>query len=243
MGDAKAIEVLRALRDKQPINIKGIYEAVRGSLSSIEQKVNFLINAGLICETKQMGRGRFLALTPKGMGFIEILNWLEKPRGAKAPDTSRIEVKPMKWIILLLHTLHEIKGSTRLEKLLFLLKEEFKVVREPFYSFQPYMFGPFSAQILKDVRSLWEAGLVEIEDEVFEAKEFSDFAYIRRTYKLTNQGQKAAQRLFEKLDKDVKRALFDLKAYNSMNLANLLDYVYKTYPQYSPPPDEKLGLK
>lgn len=225
-------------------NIKGIYEVVRGSMSTIQQKVNALIDAGLIHEIKESGRGRFLALTARGKGITEILNWLEKPRGARTV-TEPIENLPMKWIFLLLHTLHEIKGSTRLEKLLFLLKEEFKVVTEPFYTFQPYMFGPFSAQVLEDAKTLWETGLVEIKDEIFEAKEFSDFAYIRRTYRLTDEGRKEAERLFKELTNkpSVKQALFNMKAYNSMNLANLLDYVYKMYPQYSPPSDERLGLK
>ena len=237
LSETKAIEILEVLSDK-PNNIRGIHKIIGGSLSTIIERVKLLQEADLIQETE--GRGKFLELTKRGESVIAVCKWIDTP----SPVSRKVEIledEPKKWILILLHSLGEIKGSTRLEKLLFLLKEKFKAVGKPFYQFEPYYFGPFSAQILEDVTLLREMGLIEIENEVFEPRsEFTDAIFIRKAYKLTVDGKAEAKEIFEDTvsrKPEIGKALFRLREYNSMPLSNLLNHIYTEYPQYSPPHD------
>jgi uncharacterized protein YwgA len=138
-----------------------------------------------------------------------------------------------KWILALLHALGgKIKGSTRLQKLLFLLKQEFDVVGDRFYEFRALHFGPFSAEIIEDVRGLERAGLIDIEIEVFEPEELFEDGVTRRTYKLSIGGEKIAFETFNKLPDKTKRALLSLRRFNEMALKELIGYVYSKYPEY-----------
>ena len=237
LSETKAIKILEALRN-QPNNIRGIHRIVGGSLSTIIERVKSLQKADLIQETE--GPGKFLKLTKRGESVIAVCKWMDTP----SPVLRKVEItkdEPKKWILVLLHSLGEIKGSTRLEKLLFLLKEKFEVVDKPFYKFEPYYFGPFSVQILEDVRTLRDMGLIEIENEVFEPpSEFSDAIFVRKAYRLTEDGRAKAKEVFKDTvsrKPEIGKALFCLREYNSMPLSNLLNHIYTEYPQYSPPPD------
>jgi len=207
-------------------------------LSTIIERVRSLQSRGLIEET--VGPGKFLRLTKQGKTVTAVCKWIDIP--LRVPrKTEFAEDDPKKWILVLLHSLGEIKGSTRLEKLLFLLKEKFEVVERAFYRFEPYYFGPFSSQILEDVKLLRDMGLIEIENEVFEPRsEFSDTIFVRKTYRLTEDGIAKASEVFEDFisrNPPVRKALFNIREYNSIPLSNLLNIIYTEYPQYSPPPD------
>lgn len=237
LSETKAIEILEALSDEAN-NVRGIHRIVGGSLSTIVERVRSLQEAGLIREIE--GHGKFLELTNKGKSIITVCKWMDTP----SPVSREVEIsedEPRKWILVLLHYLGEIKGSTRLEKLLFLLREKYRVVENTFYQFEPYYFGPFSPQILEDVKLLRDMGLIEIENEVFEPRsEFSDAIFVRKSYRLTENGRVEADEIFEKTlsrRPEIGKALYDLREYNSMPLSNLLNRIYTEYPQYSPPHD------
>ena len=207
-------------------------------MSTIIERVKSLQEADLIQEIE--GPGKFLQLTKRGKSVIAVCKWMDTP----SPVLRKVEIskdEPKKWILVLLHYLGEIKGSTRLEKLLFLLKEKFDVVDKSFYEFQPYYFGPFSAQILEDVKLLRDMGLIEIDNEVFEPpSKFSDAIFVRKTYRLTEEGRVKSEENFEATvskKPEIGKALFRLREYNSMPLSNLLTHIYTEYPQYSPPAD------
>lgn len=237
LSETKAIEILEALRNKSN-NIRGIQKIVGGSLSTIIERVKSLQKANLIQETE--GPGKFLELTKRGKSVIAVCKWMDTP-SLVSRKVEIAEDEPRKWILVLLHYLGEIKGSTRLEKLLFLLKEKYGMVGKSFYKFEPYYFGPFSVQILEDVTMLRDMGLIEIENEVFEPRsQFSDAIFIRKAYRLTENGTAKAKEVFEyalSRKPDIGKALFGLREYNSMPLSNLLNRIYTEYPQYSPPPD------
>lgn len=237
LSETKSVAILEALRNNSN-NIRGIQRMVGGSLSTIIARVKSLLEADLIQETE--GHGKFLKLTKRGESVIAVCEWIDMPSlSARKAEIS--EDEPKKWILVLLHYLGEIKGSTRLEKLLFLLKEKFGVVGKRFYKFEPYYFGPFSAEILDDVKLLRDMGLIEIENEVFEPRsQFSDAIFIRKAYRLTEHGRAMAKEIFEgtlSRKPEIGKALFGLREYNSMYLSNLLNRIYTEYPQYSPPPD------
>lgn len=234
LGEAKAIDLLLALL-QGPKYVRQLHREVGGSTSTIEARVNRLIQAGLIQEVKGTAPGkRVLELTNRGKAVAINLAFLKEFSVKIKLEPETFLEGPRKWILALLYVLGPIRGSTRLEKLLFLLKEQFKVVHESFYDFKPHLFGPFSATVLNDARVLQEAGLIDIEYEIFETHPFSDLVFIRRTYILTEAGKEVAKFIYEKLaaETKVKEALSELRWYNSMPLNLLLQYIYKTYPEY-----------
>lgn len=234
LAETKAADILYEL-EKGPKNVRGLQEALGGGFTTIEQRINTLESEGLIEEAKDQGPGRVVCLSERGKGVIGVLHWFE----TNPPDQiskALIEGEGT-WILVILRVLGVVKGSTRLEKLLFLLKEKFKVVEGPSYEFKPYRFGPYSPKVLDDARNLQSAGLVAITEETFEVHDLSDFVYARKNYMITDKGSKVADALVESLSPDAKQALYKLKMYNSMSLQDLLDFVYQNFPQFSPPND------
>jgi len=233
MIERKAVEILRLL-EKEPLHVRALHRRVGGSLATVVQKINELVRVGLITQT-DMGNRKVLHLTSKGKMVLEMLRSM-----SMIPEEKQVESVDImgraKWILFLLYALGgKIKGSTRLDKLIFLLSKKFEIIEDVDYEFTPYLFGPFSAQILNDARGLQSMGLIEIEDEAFEAHDMSDFIYIRRNYRLTPKGRKIARKIYEQLTKksDVRKVLSELRKLNSMPLHELLDYVYREFPEYA----------
>jgi len=231
--ERKALEIL-SLLEKKPLHIRGLHRQMGGSLTTVVQKVNDLVKAGLVDQI-DVGNRRVLRLTPRGKAVLAMLRGMGMVPGEKRVERINIAGRA-KWILFLLYALGgRIKGSTRLEKLLFLLNKKLKIIENGVYEFRPYLFGPFSAQILSDARALQSMGLIEIEDEAFEAHEMSDFIYIRKSYRLTPEGVKIARKVYEQLitRSNIRKVLPELRKFNSMPLHELLDYVYREFPEYA----------
>jgi len=234
LSRSKAIEILLALLDG-PKHVRLLHREVGGSVSTIESRVRELIDARLIKEVEESATGRrVLELTSTGRALAIALNKIMEST-TKTKVTGDILEGRRRWILILLYVLGAIKGSTRLEKLLFLLKEEFKVVDEPFYDFTPYLFGPFSAEALNDAKLLRDAGLIEIIEETLDFSPLSDWIVIRKTYRLTEAGKEIARHLlFEELRRrpEMREVLRKLQQFNVMPLDELLSYIYKNYPEF-----------
>ncbi|MCD6537393.1 winged helix-turn-helix transcriptional regulator [Candidatus Bathyarchaeota archaeon] len=229
----KALEIL-CLLEKKPLHIRGLHRQVGGSLTTVVQRVDELVKAGLIAQMEVENR-KVLRLTSRGKMILAMLRSIGMIPGGKR--TEKVDVAGRsKWILFLLYALGgRIKGSTRLEKLLFLLSKKFKIIEEGVYEFRPYLFGPFSAQVLNDAQGLQSMGLIEIEDEIFGAHDMSDFIYIRKNYQLTQEGMKIARKIYEQLiaKSDVRKVLPELRKLNFMPLHELLDYIYREFPEYA----------
>lgn len=233
LSRSKAVDILLSLLEG-PKHIRLLHREVGGSTSTIESRVRELIRAGLIKEAEGSTPARkILELTDSGRIISMIISRV-------MGSTSKVRLAggllegPRRWILLLLYVLGEVKGSTRLEKLLFLLKEEFKVVGEDFYHFTPYLFGPFSPEALNDARLLRDAGLIEIKEETFDIPLLSDWIIIRKSYRLTRAGMEVAKRLFEDLKEraELREVFRKLQHYNTQPLNVLLNYIYEKYPEY-----------
>jgi len=88
-----------------------------------------------------------------------------------------------------------VKGRTRLQKTIYLLKHKYK---SPFgFSFRHYYYGPYSDD-LADALSLLEAA-----DLVKEKGEMLDINLIRYNYELTEKGQEFCKDLASKVKKEV----------------------------------------
>ncbi len=92
-------------------------------------------------------------------------------------------------LILLLHNSkeHRIKGRTRFQKIVYLLKNQEINFQ---YEFRPYLYGPYSVNLKKDIRMLTKLGLLEEESQEIE---FDGVVYDRYVYSLTEEGRQVAE--------------------------------------------------
>jgi len=143
----------------------------------------------------------------------------------------------------------EIKGITRLEKLMFLLIKEgsYEEILAQEITFEAYDFGPYSAELYDLLESLNMMSIVKIrEEKTSNIKDIIDMYYaeaegqIEETaekmeiYSLTeNRGIKIAKKLLNvRVTSEEFNRIEEIKAkYNTLNLDDLLKYVYRTYPQ------------
>jgi DNA-binding HxlR family transcriptional regulator/uncharacterized protein YwgA len=232
LGEGRSIDILLALLD-QNTHIRGLQRKIGGSLSTIKQRVDELLQAGLIREAGERVGYRDLELTNKGRSIALIIRSLET-LSREDYDVAILPRGKQKWILILLHGLGRVKGTTRLEKLLFLLKEQFNVVSGSFYRFKPYFLGPYSPELPRDVVRLFKAELLDIEEDLLDAGELSDWIFFEKTYTLTKEGTEKAKDLYDDLSEKIKirEAIEGLQEYNSMPLNFLLSYTWRKFPEY-----------
>jgi uncharacterized protein len=142
-------------------------------------------------------------------------------------------------------------GITRLEKLVFLLKQETDFdseVYEPF-AFEAYHYGPYSREIydavdfLKAMKLMSERQVdvssgLDVSEEVEALDPYDalgeDDRYIERQLELTEDGMAVANVLSTRVSAIGKEALKTIKdKYGTMPLRQLLRYVYERYPAYA----------
>lgn len=144
----------------------------------------------------------------------------------------------------------DIRGITKLEKLIYLLLKEGSfedysdIIKE--YTYKPYDFGPYSEGVYDNIEALKSMNLLEVREEKFENfkevvdgmiyKYNEDEEYLPKQktveiYKLNDRGKKVAEHLEKTLTSNEKRNIEGIKdRYNEMSLKELLQYVYTKYP-------------
>jgi len=121
----------------------------------------------------------------------------------------------------------EMRGKTRLQKLVFLSQKEFE--GEFDFNFDKAPLGPLSYNLLNKVDELTELGLINrIEDK-------TDFGYKVFKYKITKEGENflefgKAKALISKKTIDANKKV--INRYWKMNHVELLDYVHEKYPKF-----------
>jgi len=223
---AKGVEILCALLDGG-MGVREIRESVGGSNTTIKQRLEELQEEGLIKEEFFATRPkRLMKLTEKGkkltQSFVDS-GFVRKPMLRKLRG---------KWILLLLHFFKEIESRTRLMKILFLLKNEGGFRKGNFHRFKPYIYGPFSKDIIFDLEELQDREFIELEYRQHPKHEFGKKAGIY-IYRLTTKGESLVTELLEHVSPDTIRKIKKLKRFNRMQLTRLLEYVYKHYPRYT----------
>lgn len=151
-----------------------------------------------------------------------------------------------------------INGITRLEKLVFLIKQEAKILSSnagtETFSFIPYKMGPWTPEIYDEVDFLESLGLIttrsspatESAGEVEEEHLFDELIVAKyqkneqpstegnKEYKLTEKGKAKAEKAWTQLSKEERDFLINLKRkFNHMNLKQFLRYIYKKYPEFA----------
>lgn len=126
----------------------------------------------------------------------------------------------------------EVKGTTKLEKLPFLLEREYGVPLKDFYKYFAYLHGPYSPEVIKASIILAYYNFINIREEVYPSKVEGEKELILRVYELTEEGKDFAKELFENLPDDVKAKMINLKRFAQMTTKELLNYVYTKYPEF-----------
>lgn len=164
-----------------------------------------------------------------------------------------------------------VEGITRLEKLIFLLKEEKGFLKdkpdEDSFTFIPFKMGPWSSEVYDEVDFLESLGLINKDsnekqspadvahnDELFDGMildkyqkgslVFSDEK--TEVFKLTEKGKKKAKEIWDRLPKEEQEKIIAVKKkFNTMNLKQFLRYVYRKYPEYTTASEikEYLGIR
>jgi hypothetical protein len=113
----------------------------------------------------------------------------------------------------------------RIMKGLFLLRMEAKEELPEFYEFEPYLYGPCSFGVYRDLTSLVANGHVD---------EFPAFPSRWNYYRLTGVGCERARGVLDSLPSHLVEKMTSLKQLvTGMSFLNLLRYVYERYPDYA----------
>lgn len=126
---------------------------------------------------------------------------------------------------------HKIDGRTRLQKLVFLAQKEASSELPSEYTFIPYDYGPFSANLLHEIEDLDEKGYVQ-ENKV------PGVNGMKYQYKLTEEGAEYVDEHFEELDDSDAEAISETAdfiegMYSDTPISRLLEHVYNNYPKYA----------
>lgn len=126
-----------------------------------------------------------------------------------------------------------VEGRTRMQKMLFLLQQEYKSCDFQ-YKYHAYDYGPYSSTLQTDLDELIDEGLLEEEDQALPSGKY------KYRYSITKKGIKHVESALsdprnKKLQlKQIYRSSEKIKAFaNSANLNDLLKYVYAKYPEYT----------
>ena len=229
---SKSVEILLQLLNG-PSYVRELVSKVGGSAQTVEMRIQELMKEGLVTEEvwEAWPFRKMLKLTDRGKNVAGLLKVEQSLFSVAKRIGSEEALNRGRWLLAVLHAMGgTVKGATRLQKLLFLLKREHGV--ETPYNFTPYMFGPHSPDVLEDAIELETAGYLRIDEEVFDTTLAGD-CIVERRYQLTPTGAKVAERICEELQEEQRRALSALKRFNEMRLTDLLKYVYTRYPKES----------
>ncbi|MFA5838245.1 MAG: hypothetical protein WC837_14965 [Bellilinea sp.] len=116
----------------------------------------------------------------------------------------------------------KIFTPVQVQKLFFLLDKNISAfIDGPVFDFQPYNYGPFDKSVYCTLEELHTDGFVEIIP-------FNS----RSNYRLTNEGQIEAKKIFSKLDQVSRAYITNVSNFVlSLSFSELVSAIYKAYPE------------
>ena len=145
-----------------------------------------------------------------------------------------------------------IQGTTRLQKLMFLLEQEtgLRTTSGPEFDFTAYKFGPVSKELYDDLEKLENLGFLQsdpvaeaspteldeyglaFDDLMGDEEQESKEAFEEKRYRLTPKGLEWLKaRSDPRKDKDALERIRRVKSqYGGLSLHDLLHHVYTKYP-------------
>lgn len=121
-------------------------------------------------------------------------------------------------LLALLKLVPEIRGRTRLQKIVFLGQKELGL--PPLFDYSKHYYGPYSKDLIDTIdQMIMQGDIVENEENLGE--------YTRYTYKLSDQ-EKSVQESIPDLSLDLE-SKDALKKLSNVPLKKILEYVYSKY--------------
>lgn len=152
--------------------------------------------------------------------------------------------RPTDTLFILFYFAREIRGITKVQKLLFIIEEETnfgeKYRDKITLDFEGYKMGPFSPEVYDEIEFLLNLGALEKEPiehkgmdnyeiEKFDKEEGSE-GLSGKLFRITDKGDMIAEDLISLIDEEDEKQLKNkITKYNSMTLMELLEYVYLNY--------------
>ncbi len=139
-------------------------------------------------------------------------------------------------LLLLLRAARAVWGTTRLQKLLFLVGKETKATTAvpDYFQHVAYTFGPFDQAVYQDVEALKKRGLIEVRPPTGPGK---GVRRVDAVYRLTARGKKYAEALARGKEGATSGLSNEVEGiacrYGQLSHDDLLKYVYRTYPDYT----------
>jgi DNA-binding MarR family transcriptional regulator len=220
-------EVLIQLYQKSGLSISALSDAVGVRWETIERIVNQLVKERLVIMTKK-----------ETFPFEKVVNLTERGKKVAAEmaleDRGKLGVSERLLLAILYAVGGEVKGATKLEKLIFLLQEELGVPIKDFFKYFAYLHGPYSPDVMKSSYILAYYGFIDVNEEVYVQEIEGEKERVLRVFRLKEgKGEDFARELFESLPKEIKEKLERLRRFNNMTTRELLDYVYAKYPKFA----------
>lgn len=214
-------DILSVLYEHGELSLSELTEAVSGNWETVLRRIAELKAEGIVYSEKsnKFPFKRVIGLTNKGQEIASTL----MPKGDGVLGVNE------RVILALLHAIDgELKGSTKLEKFMYLIQRETNL--EKCFKFIPYRYGPFSVDVLKTTQNLAFAELIEIEEKIWEVK--GDLEKKLVIYRLTPKGRKVARDVFKGLPADVRKKLSEFKVDANTPLEIFLKKFYEKYPEF-----------
>lgn len=130
-------------------------------------------------------------------------------------------------LLLLISIAQKIEGKTKLQKIVFLGKEEEDI--DLGFEFVKYNYGPYSFELTKELESLQTLGLIEIQMEINNSTDSNGFISKKFIYKITTKGNEIINSETEKLKEVVEKIKQLVRKWNTVPREKIVEHVYSRY--------------
>jgi uncharacterized protein YwgA len=212
-GTCSQMEILRDVKGNTEGKLKALdYAVSRNLVSVIDKSKQFPYNK------------KTYVLTKFGIEIAEYVKRSYRFLSGYLPKERQA------WLITLFRMMGKPLCRTEVQKLMFLLREEYSLSLSNDYFFEPYLFGPYSSAIEEDLFELEELGLLNAihKERRIDSGQIADW----KEYYLSELGRASARR--QKSSKQVIAAYAKLREkFSGMRLSELIQYVYLQHPEYA----------
>lgn len=218
-------ETLSKLYEQKEMSVSELAEAVGVRWETVERIANQLAREDYVTVKKM-----------ETFPFKKIVTLTERGREVASElvleDRSKLGT-PERLLSTVIYAVGgEVKGATKLEKLVFLLEKEYGVPLKDFFRYFAYLYGPYSPEVMRSSYILAYYHFIDIKEEVYVLDVEGEKERVLRVFRLTDKGRDFAEELLEKLPEEVKEKLVKLRRFNNMTTRQILDYVYAKYPEF-----------
>lgn len=121
----------------------------------------------------------------------------------------------IRFLLLIIKHLKKVKGRTRFQKVVYLLKEKYGL--EMFYKFMPYYYGPYSDDLQSDIDILSRLGIISVETvSLSEGR-------VLYVHTLTDKGKRLTNKIEKEMpNKQIKQLQSALNELNNLETEDLV---------------------